>query len=312
MNKLFLTLFLCLFSTVLYASEVTLNTTIDKTKITIGDPVKVSVAITYPSELQLATVIKPNEVGQWSCINITTSTKKINNTLNSVAQFELICFSTGTNIIPQIPLTLVKNSSQTYTVFSSTISVNIESTLAKIGDLGDIKDIKEPLNMQNGALAYIILCAILLIAAFLYFKYKNKNLTNDDETLKTKLPPYETAMNELEELLKSELLLKGFVKEYYIRLSEIMRNYISGTFVIETLEKTTQEICNNLKAKSIDKKITSKIKELFENCDLVKFAKFTPAQSQCAYDIEVAKTIVLESMPKEITTESTISNEANV
>lgn len=312
MKKLLITLSLILFATVIYASEVTVNTNIDKTNITIGDPVKISVAISYPNEFLLATVNKPSEIGQWSCINLTTSTKKTNNLITSLAHFELICFSTGTTIIPPIALTLTKSPYETYTIFSDSKSVTIESTLAKIGDLGDIKDIKEPLSIKGNVLIYILIISVLLLLIIFYIYHRNKNLIQEVLDTKPKIPPYQLALEELDELMKSDILSKGFIKEYYIRLSEIMRNYISGTFAIETLEKTTQEICNDLKVKSSDKKITTKIRELFENCDLVKFAKFTPNEAQCIYDIEVAKTIVLESMPKETQATDNVSNESNI
>ena len=225
--------------------------------------------------------------------------------------FELVSFSTGMAIIPQIPFTLLNSSSEVYTVYSSSKSINIESTLAKIGDLGDIKDIKEPLSIGNGALLYIIIAIILLlIGAYIY--YRKKTLEQITLDTKPKLPPYEVALRALDDLLTSDLLSKNLIKEYYVRISEIMRNYISGTFGFEAFEKTTQELYNDLKNNSVDKKITAKIKELFENCDLVKFAKFTPKENQSTYDIELAKTIVLESMPKETNIENTTSNEVNI
>jgi len=311
MKKLFITLFLSLLSIAVYATEVTVNTTIDKTSITIGDPLKVSVEISYPNKLKISSVTMPSEIGTWACTNLSTSTKKIKDSLSTLAVFEIVRFSTGMAIIPPIPFTLLNSSAEAYTVYSDTKSVNIESTLAKIGDLGDIKDIKEPLSIGNGILLYILIVIILLIiGAYIY--YHRKTLAQTILASKPKLPPYEIALLALNDLVASDLLSRGLTKEYYIRLAEIMRNYISNSFDIETFEKTTQELYQNLKDRLIDKKITLKIKELFENCDLVKFAKFTPKENQCAYDIELAKTIVFESMPKENLTENTGSGEGNL
>ncbi|MCK9582496.1 MAG: hypothetical protein M0Q46_02575 [Endomicrobiales bacterium] len=311
MKKLFITLFLSLLSIAVYASEVTVNTTINKTNITIGDPLKVSVEISYPNELKLSSVTMPSEIGTWVCTNLSTSTKKTKDTLSSLAVFEVVRFSTGMAIIPPIPFTLVNSSTEAYTVYSSSKSVNIESTLAKIGDLGDIKDIKEPLSIGNGMLVYILVTIILLlIGAYIY--YRRKTLAQTILASKPKLPPYEVALLALNDLAASDLLSRGLIKEYYIRLAEIMRNYISNSFGIETFEKTTHELYQDLKGRSVDKKITLKIKELFENCDLVKFAKFTPKENQCTYDIELAKTIVLERMPKENPIENTGSAEGNL
>jgi len=312
MKKLFITLFLSLLSITAYSSEVTVNTTIDKISITIGDPLKVSVEISYPNELKLSSVTMPSEIGTWACTNLSTSTKKIKDTLSTLAVFEVVRFSTGMAVIPPIPFTLVTSSAEPYTIYSDSKSINIESTLAKVGDLGDIKDIKEPLSIGGGVFIYLLIAVILILIAGAYIYYRKKTLAQTILDTKPKLPPYEVALFALNTLVASDLLSKGFVKEYYIRLSEIMRNYISNSFGIETFEKTTQELCHDLKSKSVDKKITSKIKELFENCDLVKFAKFTPKENQCAYDIELAKNIVFESMPKENPVENTDSAKDNL
>ena len=108
------------------------------------------------------------------------------------------------------------------------------------------------------------------------------------------LPAHERAFLELKKLREKKFLEVAKIKEYYSELSDILRRYLDRRFGFQTLELTTFEILNLLKEKNFERNVLEKAKLLFENSDLVKFAKYSPFGSLAA-QLEVELIQVVET-----------------
>ena len=104
---------------------------------------------------------------------------------------------------------------------------------------------------------------------------RNKKII-DLESLK---PPHERAALELGRLRQKRFLEEGRTKEFYSELSDILRRYFDRGFQIDTLERTTVESLKILKEKNFQEPALMKIRNVLENSDLVKFAKYAPPPS---------------------------------
>jgi hypothetical protein len=89
-------------------------------------------------------------------------------------------------------------------------------------------------------------------------------------------PPHEVALEALAALEASALLGRGEVKEYHIRLSEIVRAYVEAHFGVPALEMTTWEVLAGLERVGVDEGVRDELRGFLEPCDLVKFAKVRP------------------------------------
>ncbi len=78
------------------------------------------------------------------------------------------------------------------------------------------------------------------------------------------------------ELKKSKLWQQGEVKAYQSQLTFIVREYLDGRYNIQALESTTHEILTQLNPIHLSEDWKSKLKEMLELADLVKFAKAEP------------------------------------
>jgi len=94
------------------------------------------------------------------------------------------------------------------------------------------------------------------------------------------LPPHEIALQALEELKNEKLWQKGLIKEYYTRLTDILREYIEVRFNIRAIELTTWEILQSFKNSTISRNDKEMLSEILELADLVKFAKALPVPSE--------------------------------
>ncbi len=74
-----------------------------------------------------------------------------------------------------------------------------------------------------------------------FFAQAKKNQANPGFE-KPKVPPYKTAIEQLEELRHKKLWQNGHVKAYYSEMTDIVRVYIENQFDVQAVEMTTDEI----------------------------------------------------------------------
>jgi hypothetical protein len=296
-SKIFsiLTVLILLRSTALYAGIAVENST-DKDKITIGERIPLSVKFTYTDGIEIKVPDEYPQLKAWELKNITKEASKDekNNTLN--IRLELATFTTGQAQIPELVFEYSDNKNKFGRIKTRPINVTVESMIAKYGDSGDIRDIKPPVRPAYSVIStFKWLLVVFLAALFLYLLYKKylKHRLPEIPARETpKIPPAELALNELEKLKNSGLIKEGRIKEFYIAMTDIVRDYLSADLDIQTRDRTTTEIYQDLRKGLSDRKYLNAIKNFFDECDLVKFARYRPDEKICFEDFEMARNIV--------------------
>jgi len=158
---------------------------------------------------------------------------------------------------------------------------------------------------------YIIGLAILVaILLFLWYKYKNKDKPKYVRP-KTALDYHKEAITKLKELEKQKLWQSGRIKEYYLNISEILREYLEGRFGLNAMESTTDEIIYEFKKFDEYKSLSPKLKEILQQCDLAKFAKFKPLGDENMRMMKMSQNFVSHTKPKPVVEENNNLNEKN-
>ena len=134
----------------------------------------------------------------------------------------------------------------------------------------------------------MILIILGLISYFIYKYIKKKKRKPTQEEIIQSIPPKEYALKQLDELTALNLIENGHIKEYYDKLSDIIRFYVSRTYFVDGMEKTTTELYSMLKNK-ITLEQNRELKNYLINCDFVKFAKFIPDRDDIKKDFDTAK-----------------------
>ncbi|MFH1664725.1 MAG: hypothetical protein ABIA77_01100, partial [Candidatus Omnitrophota bacterium] len=156
---------------------------------------------------------------------------------------------------------------------SPQVPIEVESLLT--GEYSDIRDIKGPFFprkkiLQEAATVFALLCA----GAVIWVLWRRKTRAESMEALKAKTAD-EIAYEELNRLREMKLPEKGEVREYYFRLSGIVRHYLENRFSYRAPEMTTEEFLgllkNSAELKGEHKKL---LKDFLSHCDMVKFAKY--------------------------------------
>lgn len=113
-----------------------------------------------------------------------------------------------------------------------------------------------------------------------------------------RLSPIEEALSHIKTLDKKRLIEQQKIKEYYVELTEIVRNYIGKDVKIPTLEVTTEELITFLEIHNksnkigIDKARITQLHQFLQQADLVKFAKAKPGLSDIVEDRKSAEIII--------------------
>ncbi len=116
--------------------------------------------------------------------------------------------------------------------------------------------------------------ALVAIAICLYLIYR-KHGTLIPHTVKP-VDPYEEAMRELNRLRGRKLAESGHEKEYYTALVDILRRYLDRRFGINAMEMSSTQILHSLRENPETRGNHSRIKQILELADFVKFAKVRP------------------------------------
>ncbi len=147
--------------------------------------------------------------------------------------------------------------------------------------------------MRYGKLIIIILIIIALIpiAIWLIKKYKKKEPVKI--LAKPKEPAHIIAFRNLQKLKKEKLAEKGKFKEYYSKLTDIIRTYIEQRYRIPALERTTNEIITDFRiARILNEDLIIDLQKLLNMADLAKFAKFKPSAEHNTNNFELCENFI--------------------
>ena len=150
------------------------------------------------------------------------------------------------------------------------------------GETEELRDIKNLMDYEfvkkSNAAAMAALAAAALIGAFLWLRARGKNPEEIKEVAPPPVPPEVTAMAALGDLDASGLIESGRFKEYYMRLSHILRVYLGGALNFNCIDLYFDEAAAKLSSFGVARKHIASFEAISNECDLVKFAKFKPSE----------------------------------
>lgn len=115
-------------------------------------------------------------------------------------------------------------------------------------------------------------------------------------------PPDEVALAALRDLeaQRDRMIEAGEFQPYYLELTEIAKGYLQGRFAIDVLDRTTQEIREDLaraerKLEGLD---SQRVVQFLEDCDMVKFARFSPPKTEARGALQEVRSMVTDTSKK--------------
>lgn len=200
-------------------------------------------------------------------------------------EYLVTSFEPGWNTVPPQPVAF-KSPDLSDTLFTKAMLLTV---LAPAVDTTQaIMPIKPPVNTPVSfaeifpwLLAGLGAAALVFLVIYLFKRYRRKKDDPEFYSRKPLEPAHVIAFRELELLKNEKLPQTGRVKEYYSRLTEIVRVYITRQFHIHAMESTTTEILHAFSQQpDTDKKLRDLLENLLMLADLVKFAKEDPLMEE--------------------------------
>ncbi|RKY91665.1 hypothetical protein DRQ15_04425 [candidate division KSB1 bacterium] len=296
----FIILNLSIVTWALYAegSKIAIESSVDRSKITIGDLIKYTVTVTRDESVKVQLPGLAENLGGFEIRDYHVyEPQKQDGKLIDKVEYTISTFDIGEFEIP--PLTIfytLPGDTTRQALRTEPIKIVVESV--KPSEAGDIKDIKPQVEVPRNWRRIILFASagvlvVLLILGVIYYLKKRRAgeplFPAKPEILR---PPHEVAFEELEQLKNSDLLQKGEIKLYYIRISDIIRRYIEGRYQIPAIEMTTTDLLQNMHQAEIDEGHIQLVQQFLELCDLVKFAKYIPTDEENVAILQQAYTIV--------------------
>jgi hypothetical protein len=270
---------------------------VDKAFLTIGDPVTYTVTIEHAPDIRILSNIPAPSSEILEIKKIEDIHKKQKKKIIDGRKFILTTYRLGEFVLDPVAIKYQKDGGPEKTIQTNKIYLTVKSVAG--GDAQeDIRDVKSvvPYKLRLGKILWTLLALALLVAGYFLYQTlrKKKNVFQPGPP---PLTPEEEALLHLGELFESDLLKRGLVKMYYLRLSEVLRIYFEKRYKILAVELTTAETLRALKPQHLETDLYQKIQYVLEASDLAKFAKWIPTAPEILQINKKSEEIIKESVP---------------
>lgn len=216
-------------------------------------------------------------------------------------------FDSGMYVIPAFKYVIGKDTFKSNELTLKVLPVKVDS----LPNIHDLKPVAEPPFFFSDYLPeflvkywWLIILVLVLIAAgiYAYFKWFKKGELPLRKKEKV-IPPYDEAIMKLTQLKSKHLWEAGQEKEYFTRLTDILRNYIDRRFEINAMEMTSSQIIDVLRKNEETMPVNEQLSKILEMADFVKFAKMRPLPEDNEVAYQRALNFVNETKPVEVVPE---------
>jgi LPXTG-motif cell wall-anchored protein len=205
----------------------------------------------------------------------------------------------GKHLIRSVSLQFVDNRPQserrgeTTLIETDPLEVDVTSELGENApNLADLEPMVPPRSVPRGfATGWLIaagVAALLAVLAIVLWRRRKRRPIEPK-----RLTALEIAHAALARLLAEDLPARGLFKEFYLRLTGIVRQYVEDTTGIRAPEQTTEEFLRDMRSRAVfPHERSNRLAEFLEAADLVKYAGQEPQQQEIDQSIARAQEFV--------------------
>ncbi len=292
-------LYFCFFSFFLTwsQSQGELTVAVDSTAVKIGEQIDYILQIKADSTAQVVfpeePLFAPFELLESSPID----TLRYQSHYLYTKKYALIQFDSGDYFIPQQQVIVDGFSKIADLIPIRVNTVEVDTTKQKLYDIKPLQEVDRNYEKLIAQILWVVVILLALVGVFYtyLFQKRKKELRNRE------LPPFDRALEALKELEKEYPSEQEEYKNYYSRLTDVVRRYLEEEAKIDALESTSDELLTKLELRKnagtldLDQKTLNSLRKVLQNADLVKFAKSLPEQQIATADRTVVEQVVKET-----------------
>jgi hypothetical protein len=272
---------------------------LDKTKITIADTVLLQFEATLGPGYRVQMPAVDRVLEDFGIVDWDNLGEKLDekNHIVTTCQYRLEPLLSGTYEIPAFTFVFhdANDPNAKHELASEPIAVEVASLLGEqraklvIDDIEDVVEMpRKPIPWWIWPAAGLGMAAVAAAVAWFVLRSKRAKML-----VRIFRPAHELAYARLRALVAENLIERGRIKEFYDRISSILRHYIEDRFDLCAPERTTEEFLVELQYADVlggsDKEM---LREFLTHCDLVKFAKHDPTTEQIQRTFDLVKDFI--------------------
>lgn len=164
---------------------------------------------------------------------------------------------------------------------------------------GELADIKAPRAARAALWPWLLALAVFALAFWLWSRVgKAKAEGPREHVVVDHRPPEVIAEEALFTLEASGLWAEKRYKDFYLQLTDILRNYLERRYTMPATKLTTAELYKQMREAELDRAVVSVFRSLFDRADLVKFSKVEPEPGWGESALADARGLVAQTTPK--------------
>ena len=270
----------------------------DPDDITIGDPVQLRLRIEANENLHIyLDPIDPSEHEHIEVEKPQVERIEAESPPTGKAHYEVIyplrAFAIGKHTLSPITIKYTDTDGNRRSIQTPTYLFEVRAV--KLASDTEMEGIKGPWSVPPNWLVYTLVAFLVIVTIgtviFLYLRRRAKPIDLHPEGLPQR-QPHEVAYEQLNRIEGMNWVAQGEMKIYHTEISHVIRQYIAARYHIPALELTTQELLDRLQPEDISREL---VRRFFTNCDLVKFARYSPTKPEAHERLEDARRIVDET-----------------
>lgn len=314
------------------SEPLSVTTSTDRRVIAIGDTVSLNLDLTWESGVEPRPVATRENLGDFIVRDIRQGpVRPAEGGFTRRTSVLLTIFEVGEHTVPSIPILFKGDDGEAGRIETEPVDIMVESMLAgdstEVRDIKPPLSVKKRwkeiilsyallIGLASAAAASVLVSVkkkselevlarkiwlrvkrpILAFVAWLLtligLKEKPEPETYDIEVAEPVIDPVEAAYEELARIEALGLIEKGLIDDLYTLVSEVLRRYMERKYGVLAMELPTSYILKAIAARGVMSAIYGEVREVLEECDLVKFATYIPPDESVASVIERAREIV--------------------
>ncbi|WP_342375640.1 BatD family protein [Myxococcus stipitatus] len=259
-----------------------LSVRVEPQQVRIGDPFTYHVVLTHPKghRYELAA---PKETGDFELLDHTRQYIEGTDSASTTFAIRMSAFALGSLTVPTLEFDVeTPEGPRRYSLPGGTIDVAATLPPDAEGKGADLFDIQPPQEVPIRSWRLVLTLLGALVAAlvawrlFVWWKNRPKHVV-----VPPPLPLDVRTRKALDTLKAENLPARGQVKDYYFRLSEIIRGYLGERYGFEALECTSSELMASLRRLSPLGLPEDKLMRFVSESDMVKYARAEASPESC-------------------------------
>ncbi|HLL53717.1 MAG TPA: hypothetical protein VK447_09240 [Myxococcaceae bacterium] len=272
-------------------SPTTFQSRVSPNQVQLGEPFTYEVVLVHPPTQRYELKV-PADLGAFDVLEVGRERKDAAAQTVTTFRVKLALFELGKKTMPDFTFDVYEEGRTARFVLPGGSAVECVGTLPEdAAEKGEaLYDYKPPEDVPVRSWRLLYVLAGVAAAALLgYLLYRWWRRPRDKAlVVEPALPADVRALRALDTLRAEDLPHQGRGREFFFRLSEIVRGYLGQRYAFEALECTTPELLAALRKLDTPGLKPDEVRAFAETSDFVKFARQEPSLDDCKQALDYA------------------------